>query len=383
LFAIVDVCAFKLNQFHLLAFMKKFAFLVHLRENYRNDLARLSTPLGWVPDSFYSFLLRNRPIKPFIWSDVTLTPGVSEAEGHIIMLPYSGQQILEQQKLMSPLLKDAMKLARSKGAEVLGLGALTSPISLGGKLLANNPTIAITNGNAFTAVITYERLSSLIESSNKCRPVVALVGATGSVGTLVCMQLAEQNPENEYILVARNERRLKDLSVKMKMSNRDVNTCISLDINSIKRADIVVLLTTASECLLQANHLKKGAIVLDDTQPRNTHPDILTIRPDVTIIDGGLVAVDHLKCSKGGIGLPQGLSYACLAETMLLAKADHEGDFSIGNPTLDQAYYIKGIAQQFKSLGFGVAPDYSFGKLINPADSFNQKLAPAYKSILE
>ncbi len=72
--------------------MKKFAFLVHLRSSYRNDLKLLSRPLGLLPDSFYKFALKNRPLPPFVCSEVTLTPGATEAEGYIILLPYSAGQ---------------------------------------------------------------------------------------------------------------------------------------------------------------------------------------------------------------------------------------------------------------------------------------------------
>ncbi|WAC12076.1 shikimate dehydrogenase [Dyadobacter pollutisoli] len=347
--------------------MKKFAFLVHLRDNYRKDLGELASPLGLVPDPVYRFLLKNRPLKPFVWSNVTLTPGAKEPEGFVIMLPYSGRQLLEQQKLMLPLVMRGMELAKQKGAEIMGLGALTSPITLGGKLVANNPFVSVTNGNAFTAVITHERIKQLIGSCPNKRPVVALVGATGSVGTLVSLLLAKHNAGNNYLLVARNENRLKALANKMNAFENDSTVSISQNIDSIKSADIVVLLTTAADCLLKANQLKRNAIVLDDTQPRNTHPDLLVQRPDIRIIDGGLVSVTHLNCTRGGIGLPQGLSYACMAETMLLAMADYEGDFSIGNPGTEQAEFISTIAAQFGDLGFCVAPDHSFGQPVrNP-----------------
>jgi predicted amino acid dehydrogenase len=114
---------------------------------------------------------------------------------------------------------------------------------------------------------------------------------------------------------------------------------------------------------LHSNHIKRNCVILDDTQPRNTSKDLLTQRPDVTIIDGGLVSVPHLKFSTS-IGLPQGISFACLAETMLLAKAGYKKDFSIGNPSLDQAHIINQIADNNKHLGFDVAPDHSFGKPI-------------------
>ena len=342
--------------------MKKFAFLVHLRSSYRKDLGILAPPLGWIPDSVYRVAFKNRPFAPFIWSDVNITNS-AEPDGHIIMLPYSGQQLLEQQKAMLPRVEQALELAATKGAEILGLGALTSPITLGGKLLVNNPHVAITNGNAYTAVITFQKISELIQQSPKKNPVVALVGATGSVGTLVSKLLAKHHPEAEYMLVARNERRINQLAVEMDSINKYIETVVSLNIDDVKRADIVVLLTSAPDSLLHSQHLKRGAIVLDDTQPRNTHPDILKQRPDVTVIDGGLVSVPGLQL-RNHIGLPKGLSYACLAETMLLAQAGHEGHFSIGNPTLDQAEYIAQIAQRHSALGFGVAPDHSFGKLI-------------------
>ena len=344
--------------------MKKFAFLVHLRSSYSKDLGHMAAPLGWIPDSVYRYALRNRPLSPFVWSDVTLTPGATEAEGYIIMLPYTGRQLLEQQKPMLPLVEQAVKLAAKKGADIMGLGALSSPITSGGKLVANNPYLSITNGNAYTAVITHARIAQLIAESPNYQPVVALVGATGSVGTLVSTLLAKHNPEAEYLLVARNEHRLRSLAHEMTLTNYTVQPTISQHIDDIKRADIVVLLTSAADCLLQAHQLKPNAVVLDDTQPRNTHPSLLTQRPDVAIIDGGLVSVPHLKTNSRGIGLPRGLSYACLAETMLLAKTGHEGDFSIGNPTLEQAEFIRTAAQRFAHLGFGIAPDHSFGRLM-------------------
>ena len=343
--------------------MKKFAFLVHLRASYRKDMQHLAAPLGWIPDSFYRFALRNRPLAPFIWSNVTLTPGATEPEGHVIMLPYSGQQLLEQQKAMMPRVEEAIQLATSTGAEIVGLGALTSPITMGGKLLTANSPVSITNGNAFTAYITWKKVAQLIRTCPNPYPVVALVGATGSVGSLVSKLLATYQPEADYMLVARNERKIRQLANDMSSINTRVRPLVSQEMDDVKRADIVVLLTSAADALLHPQHLKAGAVVLDDTQPRNTAPTLLKQRPDVTVIDGGLVSMEYLHLTRT-VGLPNGLSYACLAETMLLAQAGHEGHFSIGNPTLEQAEYISTIAQRFSHLGFDLAPDYSFGKRI-------------------
>ncbi|GGN07410.1 shikimate 5-dehydrogenase [Dyadobacter beijingensis] len=339
--------------------MKKFAFLVHVRNSYRIDLAAVARPFGWLPESFYENAMRNRPLRPFVWSKVTLSPGATEAEGYVIMVPYSGKQLLSQQRAMMPRIEQAVDLASSLGAGVVGLGALTSPVTLGGKLLTGRDDVSITNGNAFTAVITWRRMAQLIDESPSYRPTVAIVGASGSVGHLVSQLLARHQPDADYLLIARNERRLNALAWEMTGLNPLVEPQVSTDMESVRKADIVLLLTSSSEALLQSRHLKPGAVVLDDTVPRNTNPALLDQRPDVTIIDGGLVSMPYLHTSRD-IGLPDQTSYACLAETMLLSLANHEGHFSIRNPTLEQAEYIGELARQYSDFGFRPAADHSF-----------------------
>ncbi|WAC12782.1 shikimate dehydrogenase [Dyadobacter pollutisoli] len=350
--------------------MHKFAFLVHLRD-YRDDLGGLARPLGWLPESVYRFILNKRPLPPFIWSEVTVTPGATEPEGFIIMLPYSGRQVVEQPKQMLVMIKKAARLASEKGAKIMGLGALTSTVTLGGKLIADNPHISITNGNAYTAVILHSKIVQLIQRFPSCRPVIAIVGATGSVGSLVCMMLARYNPAAQYLLIARNDRRMNKLADEMALDSKNVVVVVSTDMEDAVKADMVVLVTSSPESLIQARHLKPNAIILDATQPRNTSAALHQERPDVTIIDGGLTAITHLKTNTiGRFGLPEGISFACLAETLLLAMDDYQHDFSIGNPTLRQAEEISKLAHKYAHLGFGLAPDHSFGKpLVHSSDS--------------
>lgn len=335
---------------------------MHLR-SYREDLGEMARPLGWMPEQAYRLLLNNRPLDPFIWSEVTLTPGATEPEGYIIMLPYSGRQLLEQQKKMQPLVRKAINLAVLKGAKVLGLGALTSPLTLGGKLVANQPGLAITNGNAYTSVIIYQKIAALLRSSDSSRPSVALVGASGSVGSLVALLLAKHKHHAELILIARNERRLARLASDISQLNHEIRPLVSQNINDISKADIVVMMTSSSDHVLQMSHMKYGATILDATQPRNVSQSALQDRQDITVIDGGLVSVNYLKTNQiGRLGLPERISFACLAETMILATADCNKDFSIGNPTLEQAATISKLASEFSHLGFGLAPDHCFGK---------------------
>lgn len=347
---------------------KKFAFLVHLR-SYEQDLPKIAPWLKFVPENCYNFIFNRRPFNPFVFTEVSITPNSTEPDGYLILVPYSGKQLLEQGKKMLPLLKKALQLAAQKGAEITGLGALTSPISGGGKLLLNNPFTAITNGNAYTAVITFKRILQLVKNVEVAAPHIAIVGATGSVGNLVTELLNFHLPAGKYTLVARNAKKLSVLAGHVNLINEDAEVTTATEMDAVKNADVVVLLTSSSDCILKSGHLKKNAVVLDVTQPRNAKPELLIERPDVKLIDGGLVYLPYLNFNRKNIGLPKGISFACLAETMLLALAGHTQDFSVGNPTLQQANYVMELADKFSHLGFGLAPDHCFGEPIKISEA--------------
>ena len=127
---------------------------------------------------------------------------------------------------------------------------------------------------------------------------------------------------DQLTLVAREAKRLAALGseVAETLARRgepmDVRTARSMD--AVRDADLVLILTSASDALLRGEHLKRGAVVLDDTQPRNTDPALATERPDVLVVDGGVAEIPGIDV-RGDIGLPRGLAYACLCETMLMA----------------------------------------------------------------
>ncbi len=345
----------------------KFAFLVHLRD-YREDLGTMARPFGWIPNQLYERLLRKRPLPPFVWSEVRITAESDEPDGYIIMIPYSGKQLLEQKRDMLPVIRQAADFALRKGARIIGLGGLISPVTLGGKLLAGSADYVVTNGNAFTASTIHERLAGLLTDFDSGRPTVAVVGATGSVGSLLCKLSVRETPDAAYLLVARNARRLGNLSDELYAVNPFARLATSTSIADIVQADIVVLVTSDSESLLQPGFLKSDCVVLDATQPRNVRQSLIRDRPDIQIIDGGLVSVPDLRTNRiGQLGLPKGVSFACMAETMLLAIGGYDSDFSVGSPTLVQADAIRNLADRFGHLGFGLADDHSFGKQLNNA----------------
>ena len=117
--------------------------------------------------------------------------------------------------------------------------------------------------------------------------------------------------------------------------------------------------------MLRAEHLGPGAAVLDATQPRNTGPELQRQRPDVLLLDGGIVEVPGLRLHGGTMGLPDGRTFACLAETMLLSLSGHQGHFTIGRPTLDQIDHITELALRHRNFGFRPAAPTTFGRPAN------------------
>jgi fatty aldehyde-generating acyl-ACP reductase len=105
--------------------------------------------------------------------------------------------------------------------------------------------------------------------------------------------------------------------------------------------------------------------VLDDTQPRNTSPALVTERPDVLLLDGGVVSTPGLRRTGYGIGLATEESFACLAESSLLALADHRGHGTIGRPSMEQVDRVRALATTYRHLGFGLAEPTSFGERVD------------------
>src|SRR5262249_43912583 len=98
----------------------------------------------------------------------------------------------------------------------------------------------------------------------------------------------------------------------------------------LPQADVIVTATSAVEKLVISHHLKHHTIVCDLSRPSNVHAEVQKTRPDVTVIDGGVVQVPGQIDFGFSFGLAKGLVYACMAETMLLALEHHYQNTSIG-----------------------------------------------------
>lgn len=331
-----------------------FAFLVHPRADLRQDMARVAKPLGLVPKAVYDRALRRLPLPPLRFASIELS---GRAVGRLILVPFGARHLLTDRRTGARKVAQAIDRAKASGADLVGLGGLTSPVTNGGRQMARRTDIGITNGNAFTAATVYRQVRDLLATAPTGR--VAVVGATGSVGSAVTRLLARDGLGTDLLLVARDQQRLATLAAA-------VGARTATDLTAVSACDTVVLLTSAAEALVGPEHLGRGAVVLDATQPRNTSPDLLRRRPDVRVLDGGVVEVPGMRVRGGSIGLAPGQAFACLAETMLLSLSGHRGHFSLGRPTLEQVDRMVEIAHELGDLGFRPAAPSSFGRPVAP-----------------
>jgi len=339
---------------------RKFAFLLHFRQNIKEDARRLWTPLGWkaLPEKMVLGVCTHLP--PMIIGQVKID---DQVVGGICLVPHIPQQLLTQRKKALATIFRAMALCYKKGYSVIGLGALTSPATLGGKLaVKQEPPYLLTNGNALTSGITVEAVNKIKRQLfPQQRVCIAVVGATGSTGSAVSALLARDMNDDLLLIgrdaknthVVKDNRKLFKLHSQLRANKQDTRASVNLD--DLRDCDIVVVTTSAVQHIIQKKHLKPGAVVYDITQPRNTNPELRTAH-DILVIDGGLLQHPAIKITRD-IDLRPGQAYSCLVETMLLAQNGAQTHFSIGAPTLSQVDYIMRLYKQSR---WELAPFHSF-----------------------
>ena len=341
----------------------KFSFFVHFRKSIRTDIGLLWKPLGKLPENFYKKVFKTFLKTSYTWAQIMPTSKDQKKTkpiGTVEVVPMSAPMMLtENREAFLAKMEHYLDNLVAKDVKIAGLGALTSPLTAGGLSLKHRTDIALTNGNAFTAVIIAEGLKKIVSELSLNQPKIAIVGATGSVGSCVTKLLAREG-FNDLLLVSQTMPKLQKLSESLQ--EYSVNATLSTDLKTLITADILIVLTASDSTLIHSEHLKHGSIILDGTQPRNTAKSLLSERPDITLIDGGLVHINSIKLMGGSIGLSKGIYFACFSETFLLALEHYSKHFCLGNATLEQADFIAGIAAKYKKFGFTLAPFSAFGQ---------------------
>jgi len=340
--------------------MNKFAFIIHPIEIA--DIYRKYPFLAKFPENLVEKAFRHLP--PMKVSDIEgVKSPYAEAEGFFVACPLSTRQLLTlPEKTALKKIIDSVKLAEKLGAQVVGLGAMTSVVGDAGITIAKNSNIPVTTGNSYTVASAVEatlKAASLMEI-DLAQANVAVLGATGSVGSVVARLMARQC--RYLMLLARNNDKLTKLARTI-MYESGVALEISNNVKEVlRKADIVISVTSSMDTVIDPEDLKPGAVVCDVARPRDVSLAVQRQRKDVLVIEGGVIKVPGPINFNFNFGFPPGLAYACMAETMILALENRWECFSLGRElSIEGVEEIKTLA---KKHNFQLAGMRSFEKAL-------------------
>jgi len=343
-----------------------FAFIFHPIDPKR-DVSRKYPALGKLPTWLIEFLSIFYP--PVYISEIT---GIqSQANGRFLQGWFLACPLTPRMMMSLPAtvvykkIIQTGQLAQKLGARLLGLGAFTSVVGDGGVTIAQNLSIPVTTGDSYTvaqAVRAVQEAAVVME-----RPLdqaaVAIVGASGAIGGVCAQMLAEQ--AQHVILIGRRIEKLQPVAAKIKQASQ-AKVTVTNDMDQLAQAQFIVTVTSAVEAIIEPQHLQRGAVVCDVSRPRDVSKQVAEQRPDVLVIEGGMVSVPGSVDFGFDFGFPPGMAYACMAETMALALEQRYESFTLGKAiTLSQVRTIDKIAARH---GFKLGGFRSFERAISEAE---------------
>jgi acetylornithine/succinyldiaminopimelate/putrescine aminotransferase/predicted amino acid dehydrogenase len=339
---------------------RRWAFLVHYT---RPDDVRVTEPglERLSPAELEAFCRRVGALPPGLClrAPVVRSPATgAEAEGFVIALPLLPEEMLRRgRRAMAAAIRGAVDLAAHLGAEVVGLGGFTTPLSERGKaVLGRGPWI--TTGNALTAAAAFRAARARAEAAGRDlrEARVAVLGARGSVGALLARMAARERPAELVLLGNPSSDPAALEALAAGLAAEGARAVASTDAGRLAGCDLVLSATGAARPILDGMPVAPGTIVCDVARPPDAGP-VLRGRPDVIVIDGGLVGLPDpgLSFGPGNLqGLPPGLALACLAETIVHALEGTTADFGVGDDVpLAEADRALALAERH---GFRAAP---------------------------
>lgn len=342
--------------------MDNFAFIIHPIDP-RRDVERKYPLLGKVlPTPAINFLSGYWP--PVYISHITGIRSAAtgkEIEGWFVACPYTPQRMmtLPKAQVYRKVIQTG-RLAEKLGARLLGLGAFTSVVGDAGITISKSLNIPVTTGDSYTVAVA---VMAVKEAARRMgidlkNAAAAVVGASGAIGS-VCAELLAADVL-EMILIGRRLERLN--AVKERVEAAGARPRLTTDITALREADVIITVTNALETIIEPQHLKSGAVVCDVARPRDVSRAVVQERPDVLVIEGGMVQVPGAVDFHFDFGFPPRMAYACMAETMTLALEGRYESYTLGKHI--QLERVREIAALAEKHGFRLGGFRSFERAV-------------------
>ena len=261
---------------------------------------------------------------------------------------------------------NAMELAQKKGINITALGGFTSIIFENFNLLQHkqirNTSLEwerFTTGNTHTAWVICKQLeinAPRIGIDLK-KATVAVIGATGDIGSAVCRWLINKTGISELLMVARQQEPLALLQKEL-----DGGTITSLD-EALPQADIVVWVASMPKTIeIDTDNLKKPCLMIDGGYPKNLNEKFQG--ENIYVLKGGIVEffndIGWNMMALAEMQNPQREMFACFAEAMILEFEKCHTNFSWGrnNISLEKMEFIgaASLKHGFSAIGLDKQP---------------------------
>jgi fatty aldehyde-generating acyl-ACP reductase len=236
----------------------------------------------------------------------------------------------------------AMELAQRSGIDITALGGFTSIIFEDMNLLREQRVSAVeldwerfTTGNTHTAWVICQQVetSATQIGIDLSTARVAVVGATGDIGSAVCRWL-QRRGVGELLLVARRPQPLAELRDSL-----GEGRILSLQ-EALPEADVVVWVASLPQGLeIDTARLRNPCLMIDGGYPKNLASKAAA--PGVHVLKGGIVEfwqdIGWQMMEVAEMEIPQRQMFACFAEAILLDFEQLHTNFSWGrnNITLE------------------------------------------------
>ena len=323
--------------------VNRFAFVIHpLSQEYFKNIKPVEVLSQVSPPIFMDTLEKAMAYAPpFIYSKVTgiKSPTGVEAEGWLISVGGTPREIMNHSpEFTYERLLDAARIARSLGAQIMGLGAFTKVVGDAGVTVARRAPLPITTGNSYSAsAALWAAHDAMLRMGLVRKPKrgervdfkAMVVGATGAIGSVCARMLA--TVAKDLYMVSPETAKLLALKASILKETPDARLFLASRADKdIADMDMIVTATSgAGRKVLDIMKVKPGCVITDIARPLDLPPEEVARRPDVLVVESGEILLPG-NVSMKNIGLPKGVAYACIAETIVLALEGRFENFTVG-----------------------------------------------------
>jgi predicted amino acid dehydrogenase len=321
--------------------VNRFAYIVHPpTQEFLKKLKPIEVLSDVAPSLMGSVEKAMAYSPPFVYSKVSgiqSKTGV-EAEGWLIALGETPEQMQAHgPEFTTKRILAAAKTAKKLGAQIVGVGMLPKALKDTSLDVAKHAVLPITTGNSYFASATLWAAAEAVrrmgmvklKGGKILRAKAMVIGATGAVGG-ICSHLLATAFE-EVHLVGRNIAKLLALQEAIQKESPKVKLHVTTRADThIDAMDMIVATSSGARHVLDIMRVKPGCVITDINLPMIFTPQQCAKRPDVLVIRGGEILLPGENVEMEEIGLPPGVAYAGLAETILLALEGRFEVFTVG-----------------------------------------------------